>query len=311
MPNYMDIARGYLGTKEGEGPQNNPLIMEMYASVGADWVEHDSVAWCAAFLGHCLERAGIRSTRKLTARSYLTFGEPVELKDAREGDIVVFKRGNVSWQGHVGFYVSDGSGKIAVLGGNQSNAVTIAKYPKTSLLGIRRVISKCTATAPSIMAVQRRLRDLGYHEVGTLDGMVGPRTRAAVLAFRSDNGLPLTPDIDVALTEALEEAEPRPVSEVRAQGHPPKSRILTAANAQLAAGTAGGLLSTAAAVGPVIEQTEEARGLTERAANLFSLNTFMAEWMPWITIAVCAVVIVFAWRARAARISDHRTGRTP
>jgi hypothetical protein len=61
----------------------------------------------------------------------------------------------------------------------------------------------------------------------------------------------------------------------------------------------------------VIEQAEEARGLTERAANLFSLNTFMAEWMPWITIAVCAVVIVFAWRARAARISDHRTGRTP
>lgn len=312
MPNYMDIARGYLGAKEVAGAENNPLIMEMYASVGADWVEHDSVAWCAAFVGHCLERAGIRSTRKLTARSYLTFGEPVDLKDAREGDIVVFKRGNSSWQGHVAFYISDAGNRVSVLGGNQGDAVTIAKYPKSSLLGVRRVnASARAAPAPSIMAVQRKLRDLGYHEVGTIDGMVGPRTRAAVLAFRSDNGLPLTPDIDVALTEALDGAEPRAVSEVRANGQPQKSRILTAANAQIAAGTAGGVASTAAAIGPMIEQAEEARGLTERAAAIFSLNTFMSEWMPWITIAVCAVVIIFAWRARAARIADHRTGKTP
>jgi len=312
MPNYMDIARGYLGTKEVAGADNNPLIMEMYASVGADWVEHDSVAWCAAFVGHCLERAGIRSTRKLTARSYLTFGEPVDLKDAREGDIVVFKRGNSGWKGHVAFFVADAGSKIAVLGGNQGDAVTIAKYPKSTLLGVRRFTSAARAApAPSIMAVQRKLRDLGYHEVGTIDGMIGPRTRAAVLAFRSDNGLPLTLDIDVALTEALESAEPRAVSEVRANGLPHKSRILTAANAQIAVGTAGGVASTAAAIGPMIETAEEARGLTERAAALFSLNTFMSEWMPWITIAVCAVVIIFAWRARAARIADHRTGKTP
>jgi len=308
----MDIARGYLGTKEVAGADNNPLIMEMYASVGADWVEHDSVAWCAAFVGHCLERAGIRSTRKLTARSYLTFGEPVDLKDAREGDIVVFKRGNSGWKGHVAFFVADAGSKIAVLGGNQGDAVTIAKYPKSTLLGVRRFTSAARAApAPSIMAVQRKLRDLGYHEVGTIDGMIGPRTRAAILAFRSDNGLPLTPDIDVALTEALEEAEPRAISELRAQGQPQNSRILTAAHAQIAAGATGGVASTAAAVRPVIEQAEEARGLTERAASLFSLDATLTAWMPWVMIAVSAVVIVLAWRTRAARISDYRTGRTP
>jgi uncharacterized protein (TIGR02594 family) len=312
MPTHLDIARGYLGTREAAGPENNPLILQMYASVGADWVEHDSVAWCAAFVGHCLERAGIRSTRKLTARSYLSFGEAVDLKDAREGDIVVFKRGNSSWQGHVAFYIADAGGRISVLGGNQGNAVTIAKYPKAALLGVRRVTTLTrTAPAPSIMTVQRKLRDLGYHEVGTIDGMIGPRTRAAVLAFRSDNGLPLTPDIDVALTEAMEEAEPRPVSEVRAHGQPQTSRIVSAANAQVAAGTVGGVVSTAAAIGPVLEQAEEARGLTERAAALFNLNTTMAEWMPWIMIAVCAAVVVFAWRTRAARIADYRMGKTP
>ena len=44
----FEIARGYIGTTEGLGPENNPVIMAMYASVGHDWVEHDSVAWCAA-----------------------------------------------------------------------------------------------------------------------------------------------------------------------------------------------------------------------------------------------------------------------
>ena len=46
----FDIARSYIGTTEGPGPADNPVIMEMYASVGHDWVEHDSVAWCAAFV---------------------------------------------------------------------------------------------------------------------------------------------------------------------------------------------------------------------------------------------------------------------
>ena len=74
----FDIARSYIGTTEGPGPADNPVIMEMYASVGHDWVEHDETAWCAAFVGHCLEKAGIRSTRALNARSYLGFGEPVQ-----------------------------------------------------------------------------------------------------------------------------------------------------------------------------------------------------------------------------------------
>ena len=40
-------------------------------------------------------------------------------------------------------------------------------------------------------------------------------------------------------------------------------------------------------------------------------NVFVAPFLPWIGIAIFAVVIVLAWRARAARIEDFRTGRTP
>lgn len=72
MQTAIQIARSYLGTKELKGSADNPKIMEMYKTIGHTQVEHDEVAWCAAFVGHCLEKAGVVSTRKLNARSYLT-----------------------------------------------------------------------------------------------------------------------------------------------------------------------------------------------------------------------------------------------
>ena len=81
MTTPLETARSYLGTKEVTGPADNPKIMEMYRTIGQDWVEHDEMAWCAAFVGHCLERSGISSTRKLNARSYLAWGEKVSSLD--------------------------------------------------------------------------------------------------------------------------------------------------------------------------------------------------------------------------------------
>ncbi|HET7715534.1 MAG TPA: TIGR02594 family protein [Bauldia sp.] len=307
----FDIAKSYLGIKEIAGPRDNPKIMEMYASVGHDWVEHDETAWCAAFVGHCLEKAGIRSTRALNARSYLTFGEPVAVTDAREGDIVVFERGSSSWQGHVAFFIKATATQIEVLGGNQSNGVTIARYPRSRLLGIRRPIGVRSSAKPSLRVIQQTLEDLGYHEVGAIDGLFGPRTRAAILAFKADNGLPLTPDIDVAFTTALEKAPPRVIAPERASGKPQASRIVSAANAQIATGIAGTITIAGAAIAPAIEAAEQAKDMTERAIGLLNLTEFVAPFLPWIGIAIFAVVIVLAWRARTARIEDYRTGRTP
>ena len=59
---HMSIARSYLGTKEIKGSADNPKIMEMYRTVGHHWVEHDEVAWCAAFVGHCPQPA--RATQR-------------------------------------------------------------------------------------------------------------------------------------------------------------------------------------------------------------------------------------------------------
>ena len=207
------FAKSYLGTKEFEGPADNPKIMEMYKSVGHDWVEHDEVAWCAAFVGHCLERSGLRSSRKLNAQSYLTWGEKVAgIEQAREGDIVVLSRGNATWQGHVAFFLKAAGNQVDVLGGNQSNAVSVARYSKSRILGIRRAIAADAPKRPEIRIIQQQLKDLGYHEVGNIDGRFEDRTRAAVLAFRADNALPLNPDLDTFLVEALQNAKPRAVS---------------------------------------------------------------------------------------------------
>jgi hypothetical protein len=62
---------------------------------------------------------------------------------------------------------------------------------------------------------------------------------------------------------------------------------------------------------PAIEAAEQAKDMTERAIALLNLTEFVAPFLPWIGIAIFAVVIVLAWRARAARIDDFRTGRTP
>lgn len=306
----FEIARGYIGTVEGPGPENNPVIMEMYASVGHDWVEHDSVAWCAAFVGHCIERAGLRSTRKLTARSYLDWGVPVAIEDAQPGDIAVIPRGSSSWQGHVFFIERIEGGWVWGLGGNQSDAVNVKRYPVSKLLGVRRAGHVAPRVSMSVREVQERLRALGYHEVGTLDGIMGPRSRAAILAFRNDNDLTRVPIIDVALTEALDRAAPRAVAPQRAAGVPAESRIVAAANAQIGLGAIGAAGAVVAQIAPAITEAEGARGLAERFAVLVGLEDALSNVVPWLAVAVFLGVIIYAVKARSARIDDHRTGRT-
>ena len=306
----FDIARSYIGTTEGPGPADNPVILEMYASVGHDWVEHDSVAWCAAFVGHCLEQAGIRSTRKRTARSYLDWGVPVKTADAQQGDIGVIPRGRSSWQGHVFFIDRMEGAWVWGLGGNQSDAVNIKRYPVSKLLSVRRAGNVAPSLTPSVEAVQRRLKALGYHEVGSIDGIIGPRTRGAILAFRDDYDLPLIPVVDVALTDALDQAAPRAITPERASGAPKDSRIVTASNAQIGLGVLGTAGSIGSQIAPALVEAEQARDMARRALSLFGLEAWLTIALPWISAAVFLAVIVYALHTRSARIEDHRTGKT-
>lgn len=129
------------GLTEIVGPIHNEAIIQFYDDVGHSWVQDDETPWCAAFVGSCLERSGLTSTRDLAARSYLEWG--VNSSDnPRVMDIVIFSRGDKPWLGHVGFLAKPykkGDRSVYVLGGNQNNRVSVAKYPAEKLLGFRRM----------------------------------------------------------------------------------------------------------------------------------------------------------------------------
>lgn len=137
MTTAYDLAKAEVGTVEW-AKGDNPKVVSYFKDSGNPGVMDDETAWCAAFVGAMLRRAGVKSTGALNARSYLDWGTPVARKDAQPGDVVVFKRGNSSWQGHVAFFVKDRGALIDVLGGNQSNAVNIKGYQSAALLGVRR-----------------------------------------------------------------------------------------------------------------------------------------------------------------------------
>jgi hypothetical protein len=45
--------------------------------------------------------------------------------------------------------------------------------------------------------------------------------------------------------------------------------------------------------------------------DIVGLGDYAPVVMPFLGSAIFLAVIVLAWKARTARIEDHRTGRTP
>lgn len=134
--NYYDIAKSYRGTKEISGKKHNPDILKMYSDVGFSWVKDDETAWCAAFVGSILKKAGLPYLKTLAARDYLKYGK--KISEPEVGCIVVFWRGKPNgWQGHVGFVYTFDNDYIWCLGGNQSNSVNVTRIPRTRVLGFR------------------------------------------------------------------------------------------------------------------------------------------------------------------------------
>ena len=58
----------------------------------------------------------------------------------------------------------------------------------------------------TVMSVQRRLNDLGYH-AGPVDGVAGPRTRAAISAYQDHEGMTPTGMLSHDLVDQLMSTE--------------------------------------------------------------------------------------------------------
>lgn len=340
MPKWYDLAKAEKGVKEAPGAADNKTVLQYYKDAGHPQIKHDSVAWCAAFANAMLKRAKIEGTGKLTARSFLKWG--VKMDKPVEGCIVVFKRGNSSWQGHVAFYISETSTHVQVLGGNQSDAVNVRAYPKSKLLGYRWpegvpidgkaedkgvAILENGSTGWRVKALQERLTALGYHP-GEADGHFGDETEDAVATFQHREGLKVDGEVGSNTQAALDTAEPRKrtaraedtVKDLKDRG----SRIATTgdkiAKTGGAAAVAGGGAKGADEMGwlewssTVIESGKEAVTQGEGFRSFMDTGIDLLQWALSVWWAVIPVVGVALWywakQNQHARLEDHRTGRT-
>ncbi|MCV0393956.1 MAG: TIGR02594 family protein [Rhizobiaceae bacterium] len=135
----IDVARAELalGVREISGSRHNPRIV-MYHSTTRGGAAPDETAWCSSFVNYCVEQAGLRGTDSKWARSWHDsggWGRDVTAA-AVEGDIVVFRRQGTNVDGgHVGFFIEEDASSILLLGGNQGNRISIARYPKNGQMG--------------------------------------------------------------------------------------------------------------------------------------------------------------------------------
>lgn len=143
LPRMVDMAINLLGTKEISGRGNNATIMEWSNELrragvdGLDQYSNDDIPWCGLFVAIlAFRRRGIASevvNEPLWARNWARYGQ--NSAQASLGDVLVFQRPT---GGHVGLYIAEDPQCYHVLGGNQSNAVTITRILKSRCLAVRR-----------------------------------------------------------------------------------------------------------------------------------------------------------------------------
>jgi uncharacterized protein (TIGR02594 family) len=147
----FDLAQRFIGVREIEGHASSAHVMAMLR-LDADWPKDDSVPWCSGFVNYVAWLLRLPRSKSLAARSWLSVGRPIDIRNAQpENDVVILKRGVgkqpgpevLSAPGHVGFFAGlegERGSRVLILSGNQSDAVTVASFPVADVLGARRLI---------------------------------------------------------------------------------------------------------------------------------------------------------------------------
>lgn len=208
-PPWLLSMRAATGTSEVPGTGSNPKIVAAAQYIAAtfpdvdglqaycDLYTDDSIAWCGLAAAWACATAGILgpfgdidTDRFLWAQSWASDDNFIKIGAPVLGCIVVMTR---SGGGHVTLYESDAGSNIKCRGGNQSDAINVASYPKSSVIAYvwpkdvplppmpRRNLSKGD-TGPDVAALQALL---GI----PADGDFGSITESAVKSFQRATGL--------------------------------------------------------------------------------------------------------------------------
>lgn len=122
-PKYLTYARSFIGQREIGATNKAPFIFNMAKKLNVLWLYGQP--WCGMFVADCLDKFKYPIPKHFyRAKAWLDYG--TEIDEPCHGCIVIFDR---KGGGHVGFAVGkDNAGNLLVLGGNQGNAVSIAKF---------------------------------------------------------------------------------------------------------------------------------------------------------------------------------------
>lgn len=137
---HYQLALKYRGLKEKPGAGTHPDLVPMFA-LAPKWLDQDDseTAWCGIFRGGVGAQAGTGLPQDhFRAAAWASWGTAVDVSKPqtwKQGDTLVMTRtgGN-----HVCLLDRVEGSKVWCLGGNQSNAVTIAPFPLARVTAVRR-----------------------------------------------------------------------------------------------------------------------------------------------------------------------------
>lgn len=137
-PPWLHWARGEVGVREIVGPEHESRILR-YWQLGRVPVRvtDDETPWCAAFCCAALESTGFRSPRSARARSFAE--SPNVLRRIEQpilGAFAVYSSTRGPDSGHVHIITGQTPTHFWGIGGNQSNAVNNAPFPRARLIGL-------------------------------------------------------------------------------------------------------------------------------------------------------------------------------
>lgn len=150
---WMAEAKRLLGRHE---VRDNGWLRRWLKSDGKTLGDPAKLPWCGDFVETCIrltlpgeEFPGALGENPYWARNWLRLGASIPLC---YGAVLIFERGS---GGHVGFAMGQDADALHVLGGNQSNAVTVARIDRSRLLGVRWPASFPRPARPTLPRMTR------------------------------------------------------------------------------------------------------------------------------------------------------------
>lgn len=197
------------------------------------------------------------------------------------------------------------------------HALEAAGYPVTFAAGS---VAESVAAKPFpvkgdmnnevVAQVQRRLKELGYVEIGNVDGDFGDWTEKTILIFRHDAGLAITPTIDEALLVALAKASPRKLPEARAEASPSdvRAKVPEAAASWQGKVAAFWAMIASAALGSgnfIVTNFADAKATVKPIVDLFGA---VPGWAWALFVAAGLLVILGRTRVAERKITEAYQG---